>query len=191
MALPPKRDLTSCRVVASSLTSDSHVLLSSNVLWVSLKTLVLKSSVKLHHPRMRTTGWGSIPHPEVPTVLGRRYGTAALNPGTFASLKLTLVLLRVWASKLLPEDTPAVLRLEITRQARLGSLVWEAGHGELGGRPSPRAHLGSACCKQSPSCSQPRDSPSARALQGLSWAPSPLPRLPWWGDRARGDDHAG
>lgn len=95
MALPPKRDLTSCRVVASSLTSDSHVLLSSNVLWVSVKTLVLKSSVKLHHLRMRTTGWGSIPHPKVPTVLGRRCGTAALNPGTFASLKLTPALLRV------------------------------------------------------------------------------------------------
>lgn len=137
MALPSQRDLTYHQVAASFLMLDSRVLLSSNVRWVSIKILVLRSSVKLHHPGMRTTEWDSTPHPEVPPVLDRRYGTTTLHPGTLTSFKLHPGLLRVWASKLLPVNAPDVHGLEITRAGLSGACSlegwpWEASQGELG-----------------------------------------------------------
>lgn len=150
MALPPHRDLTSHRVATSSLTPDGRVLLSSNVLCVSVKTLVLTSPMKLHDPGMRIAGGGgSTLHPDVPPVLGGKCGTTAWNPGTSASFKLNPWILRVWALHRFLWKPQLCVDLKSLGQARLGTLVWEAGQGELEGRPSPRAQLGSACSKHS------------------------------------------
>lgn len=150
MALPPHQDLTSRRVATSSLTPDDRVLLSSNVLCVSVKTHVLTSPMKLHDPGMRTAagGGGSTLHPDVPPGLGGKCGTTARNPGTSASFKLKPWMPRVWALHCFLWKPQLCVDLKSLGQGPSGDPCLGGRLGRAGGS-SLSLQLGSACSKHS------------------------------------------